>query len=171
MRVAGYEFGDSARFQPGAYTKDPNQVGAHIDLLRKQQKGELEPINVVDDARNPSSPLHSFFEWDDSAAAEAHRLHQARGLIRSVVAVYVSATEPAKRTKAFVHIPEKGAPHYRAADHAMSQAKTRAMVLQRAWRELQEWKRRYKDLKEFADLIPIIDEFGDKLPKAARKAN
>lgn len=169
MRVAGYEFADGARFQAGAHAKDPNSVGQHIDFLRQQQKGELEPVNVVDDARNPNSPLHSFFEWDDGAAAEAHRLHQARGLIRSVVAIYTHEDKPATRTKAFVHVPEKGSPHYRSADHAMSQRDTRALVLQRAWRELQEWKRRYKDLAEFASLVPVIDEIGSKLPRGTRK--
>lgn len=171
MRVAGYEFSEGARFQAGAHTKDPDAVGRHIDFLRQQQKGELEPVNVVDDARNPNSPLHSFFEWDDGAAAELHRLHQARGLIRSVVAIYVTEEEPARRTKAFVHVPEQGSPHYRSADHAMSQRDTRALVLGRAWKELQDWKRRYKDLAEFAAIIPIIDEVGSKLPRGARKGH
>ena len=163
MRVAGFEFSEGARFQAGAHVKDPNAVGQHIDFLRQQQKGELEPIDVLNDARNPNSPLHTFFEWDEGAAAEAYRLNQARGLIRSVVAIYVSDVEPAKRTKAFVHVPEKGTPHYRSTDDAMSRRDTRALVLQKAWRELQGWKQKYRDLTEFAKLIPVIDEIGKKI--------
>ncbi len=166
MRVAGYEFADGSRFQPGA-NADAKAVGEHLEFLRKQFKGELTPKDVVDDARHDNSPLHSFFEWDDSVAAEAHRLSQARGLIRSVVAIYVSEEKPAVRTKAFVHIPEPSAPHYRAADHAMSLEKTRKMVLQRAWQELQSWRQRYKDLKEFSDLFEVIDEVEKNLPKSA----
>src|SRR3990167_767507 len=40
---------------------------------------------VVRDARNPTSPLHVCFEWDDGLAAEAWREQQARTLMRSVV--------------------------------------------------------------------------------------
>lgn len=164
MRIAGFEFSEGARFQPGA-VQDAKSVGEHLELLRKQCKGELTPKDVVDDARHDNSPLHSFFEWDDSVAAEAHRLGQARGLIRAVVAVYVSDDQPAVRQKAYVHIAEPQAPHYRELTHAMSLKKTREMVLQRAWRELQAWKNRYRDLKEFSALVDVIEEVEQKLPK------
>lgn len=170
MRVAGYEFSDGARFQPGAGSDDKaaKTVGKHLEMLRKQCRGELTPKDVVDDARHDNSPLHSYFEWDDSAAAEQYRLKQARGLIRSVVAIYVNDKEPAVRQKAFVHINEGGAPHYRETSHAMSLTKTREMVLQQAWRELQQWRKRYSDLKEFSELVSVIDDLAKTLPKAAR---
>ncbi len=167
MRVAGYEFADGARFQPGA-SDNAAEVGTHLDHLRQHFKGELTPKDVVDDARNPNSPLHSFFEWDDGAAAEQHRLHQARGLIRSVVAIYVQPEQPAQRTRAFVHVPEPGAPHYRSAPDAMGAKRTRDMVLQRAWRDWQAFRAKYKDLKEFAAMFEAADEVQKKLPKAAR---
>lgn len=46
--------------------------------------GTLTPERVVLDARDPNSPLHGEFEWDDSKAAASHRLDQARRLISSV---------------------------------------------------------------------------------------
>lgn len=165
MRVSKYEFSEGARFQPGATkVSDPNTVGQHLDLLRKQCKGELTPGDVVADARNPNSPLHPFFEWDDDDAAEQYRLQQARGLIRAVVAIYVSDDKPAVRQKAYVHVREPGANHYRETTQALSQSKTREMVLKRAWEELISWKRRYKDLTEFAELVDVIDELDKKLP-------
>ena len=167
MRVAGYEFSDGARFQPGA-SDNAGEVGAHLDHLRQHYKGELTPKDVVDDARNPNSPLHSFFDWNDTSAAEQHRLHQARGLIRSVVAIFVDDEKPAQRTKAFIHIPEPGAPHYRSAPDAMSSKKTREMVLQRAWRDWQAFRAKYKHLAEFAALFEAAGEVEKKLPKAAR---
>lgn len=170
MKIAGYEFSDGSRFQAGEHP-EAKEVGEYLELLRKKHKGELTPQDVVDDARNNNSPLHSFFEWSDSAAAERYRLSQARGLIRSVVAIYVRDDKPAVRTKAFVHIPEPGAPHYREAVHAMSATKTRRMVLERAWRELQAWRKRYAELKEFSELIPVIDEVATKLPKAIREGS
>lgn len=164
MKIAGFEFADGARFQPGAKA-DAKAVGGHMEFLRNQCKGELTAQDVLDDARNPNSPLHSFFEWNDSAAAEAHRLAQARGLIRSVVAIYVSDDKPAVRQKAYVHIREAGAPHYREASHAMSQKSTRDMVLKQAWRELKQWRQRYADMKEFAALIDEIDATEGEIAK------
>lgn len=157
MRIGGYEFTDGARFQAGA-KGDAKAVGEHLELLRQQFKGELTPKDVLDDARHDNSPLHTFFEWNDGEAAEAYRLQQARGLIRSVVAIYVREDAPAVRTRAYVHVPEPSAPHYRDAGHAMQQTKTRQMVLTRAWSELAAWRKRYKDLKEFSDLFDVIDE-------------
>jgi hypothetical protein len=165
MRIAGFEFAEGARFQAGAH-KNAAEVGAHLEMLRQQHHGELTPEDVLKDAENSNSPLHSFFEWSDTEAARQHRLAQARGLIRSVVAVYTSDDKPAVRTKAYVHIPEGKTQHYREASHAMSQKKTRDMVLQRAWRELHAWRERYKDLKEFADLIPVVDEIGKKIARS-----
>lgn len=168
MRIGGYEFAEGARFQPGA-PRDPKAVGAHLEMLRQQCKGELTPRDVLDDARHDNSPLHGFFEWDDSAAAEQYRLQQARHLIRAVVAIYVDEDKPATRVRAYVHVPEGETSHYRDTAHAMSQRDTRDAVLRRAWRELQQWRQRYKDLKEFSDLIEVIDETATRLPKTARR--
>lgn len=162
MRIAGYEFSEGARFQAGVKA-DPKAVGEHLELLRIQFKGELTPKDVLDDARHDNSPLHPFFEWSDTAAAEQYRLQQARGLIKSVVAIYVSDDKPAQRMKAYVHIAEPSAPHYRETGHAMSQKKTRDLVLQRAWSEFKQWQKRYKDLKEFSDLFEAAEQVEMKL--------
>ncbi|MGE0290278.1 MAG: hypothetical protein AB7P16_28685 [Bradyrhizobium sp.] len=170
MRVIGYEFAEGVRFQSGAIGT-PNEVGAHLDLLRKQLKGELTAQEVVDDARNPNSPLHSYFEWNDGIAAAQHRLKQARGLIRAVVAIYRDEAvekKPVVRVKAFTHIPEGETSHYRDTAHAMSQKSTRDAVFRSAWRELLQWRQRYHDLTQFAALIEVIDDLGTKLPSSIR---
>lgn len=53
-------------------------------LELERDNGRLAPADVVDAARDPTSPLHSHFTWDDSEAAEKYRLMQARTLIRTV---------------------------------------------------------------------------------------
>lgn len=50
----------------------------------EDRDGRLIPTMVVNDAKDPDSPLHSYFTWDDAEAASQHRLEQARQLIRSV---------------------------------------------------------------------------------------
>ena len=46
--------------------------------------GRLTTDIVLEAATNAESPLHKVFEWDDTAAAHAHRVWQARKLIKSV---------------------------------------------------------------------------------------
>jgi hypothetical protein len=165
MQIAQYEFKPDCRLQPGAKLDSANEVGQHLERLREQYKGELTPADVVKDARNHNSPLHSFFEWNDGEAAEQWRLQQARGLIRAVVAVVVDNQEPAKRIQAFVHVPDPEAPHYRATDHAMSQEKTRDMVLQQAWKEYRSWKKRYEHLEELAELFAAESKVLKRIPQ------
>lgn len=57
-----------------------------VEVVRslESRDGVLTPVAVVDEARNPDSPLHGRFEWDDGVAAEQYRLSQAEVLIRRV---------------------------------------------------------------------------------------
>jgi hypothetical protein len=161
MKIAGFEFIEGARFQAGA-TASANEVGGHLELIRKEKKGEITPNDLVADAEHDNSPLHGFFEWDQGKAAHEHRLDQARRLIRSVVAIYVTDNQPAVRMHAYTHVREGETSHYRETSHALSQKKTRELVLLQAWRELRAWRDRYRHLEAFAKLIPVIEEILDK---------
>jgi len=64
--------------------RETAKVAAELYRIAKEKGGSLQllrPIDVVDEARDESSPLHKHFEWDDTTAAEQHRLWQARQLI------------------------------------------------------------------------------------------
>lgn len=67
--------------------------------------GVVTPARVVDAARDKASVLHEYFEWDDAAAAESHRLDQARALIRSV-RVEVRTGEVSFKSVAYIKDPE-----------------------------------------------------------------
>ena len=62
-------------------------VGGAPDALRELEglhaAGKLTTANVLEIARDPRSPLHKHFEWDDALAAESYRLDQARALVQS----------------------------------------------------------------------------------------
>lgn len=53
-----------------------------LDAVESDIGPRPTPKAVVDHARNPRSPLHSFFCWDDGVAAERYRIIQARELLR-----------------------------------------------------------------------------------------
>jgi hypothetical protein len=56
-------------------------------IQQENKEGLLRAEDVVDTARHPDHPLHRYFDWDDSTAAEQWRLMQARQLIRKVIVV------------------------------------------------------------------------------------
>ena len=62
-------------------------IGKRLDEIAKSLGGEFTAKDVVNDAKNPRSPLHKHFEWDDKIASEKWREHQARVLIGHVVEV------------------------------------------------------------------------------------
>lgn len=53
-------------------------------LALLERNGRLTADDVVEAARDPKSPLHHYFTWDDAQAAHARRIDEARSLIRSV---------------------------------------------------------------------------------------
>jgi hypothetical protein len=152
MKIVGYELKPGARFQSGAVV-DAELIGTALEEITKSVHGELTPPDVVAAARANNHQLHSHFEWDDAVGGEQYRLKQARDLIRCVVAVYRPGNGAPIRSSAFVHIPEAGAAHYRDMSTAMSHKKTRGLILRQAWRELQQWRAKYKDLRELATVF------------------
>lgn len=173
--MAEYKFSATARFRKGARTSAEvaQVVGDHLDLLRQQNDGKLDPVQVVEDARNPNSPLNGYFDWDDSEAARLYRLQQARGLIRSVVAIYRTSPDSGpKSIRAFVSVTtgDDAKPSYVASAVAMSDEDMRAKTLRKAWDEAQRFRQRYAELTEFASLFATIDELEAVLPPVATAA-
>lgn len=94
---------------PEAIEETVLQQDVEARLRRLQDRhGRITPRSVVDDARNPESPLHGFFEWDDSKAAEAYRLDQARALIRGCPVVVTHETVTI-RPQAYLRDPDRAA--------------------------------------------------------------
>ncbi len=50
----------------------------------EDKRGNLDVRYVVAEAADPDTPGYAYFEWDDAIAGQAHRLEQARTLIRKV---------------------------------------------------------------------------------------
>lgn len=74
--------------------------------LREMEKdGRLTPAEVLEEARNPESPLHDQFTWDDTEAAEKYRLGQASRLIVRL-RVNVTVHSVPVRAPVYVRDPE-----------------------------------------------------------------
>ena len=68
-------------------------VRLRLAEIEAENGGRLTPDAVVADAKDPSSPLHPYFEWDVKKAAAAHWIEQARALISSVHVVVRTDTK------------------------------------------------------------------------------
>jgi hypothetical protein len=115
-------------------------VGEHLMALSAKLGRELGAItadDVVEDARNPSSPLHKYFQWDDKIAADNWRRAQARILLSSI-RYRVSEGEPKKIGFINVRVDSVGrsyVPMNLAEHHAglVRQAREGALHGLRAW--------------------------------------
>lgn len=133
------------------------QMGEHLERLRSVN-GYLSPPMVVEDARDPSSPTHNAFEWDDTAAAERYRLEQARYLLRAIVILREPTNGDPKQVRAFVNVREtEGGPIYTSINIAMGDPAMRQAVLQQAWRELEGWRQRYSEYQELSHVFEVIE--------------
>lgn len=163
MEIQSFQFAKGFVFQSGANNADPEMVGRHLEGLRARNDSILTPEIVLDDAKDEASPLHPFFEWDDTEAARKYRLQQAGYVIRSVVAIYKESPtrEP---MRAYVHVRTENAPaRYMETSAALASKPTRDAVLRRAKAELDAWRRRYADLQELAEVVAMIGLIGDRI--------
>lgn len=143
---------------------------------------------VLDDARAPESPLHDYFEWDDSVAAEQWRLTQANQLCRSIHVVYENSDGEEDTLPILVNVrlsygdegqdPWPEAPERRGARQAystisaaVSDEAKHAFLLWRLLSDLRSLQRKYAMLQdeEVLELFQAIDRTREKLLAALRE--
>ena len=120
--------------------------------LSEMRKG-LDPDQVVEFARDPSTATHAHFEWDDTKAAHEHRLKQARVLIRAVVIPNENAGKPA-----FVNVKVEKGPVYRPVSIALREnTQSRADVVAHILSHLIGYRNRNDTLHELQPIWDAID--------------
>lgn len=101
-------------FRPGARVAaglSAQAVGEWMKALREKHGGALTPKIIVDSAAIPTSPAHRQFEWNDQVCGTAHRLWQARMLMRDVEIIEIvhEPTGPREvQVPDLVHAPSSG---------------------------------------------------------------
>lgn len=139
-------------------------VGEHIEDLRAAAGGKLAAADVVADAKLPHSPLHSLFPWNDTEAAQLHRLNVARHLLRSIEVIWEDlGHEKMVAAPMFVNIAspaEDGATSehasYMSLKNALKDPVLRKQVLERALAEADAWATRYERFKELSGIVKAI---------------
>jgi len=120
--------------------------------------GILRPVDIVEDAANPTSPLHTHFTWDDGEAAQRYRLIQAGQLIVRVRVTYTTREDRPVRVAAYqtTGSDSKGATIYERTEDVLSNDQKRAALLEAAIRELRAFELRYRDLVELGVVFEAL---------------
>lgn len=86
-----------------------------IDRLHSlaNERGQLTPSSVVEDAKRNNSPLHDLFQWNTKRAAEIYWLHRARQIIGAVTVV-VTNNQTTIKAPMYVRDPEATGEGYRS---------------------------------------------------------
>lgn len=161
-----YVFREDIEFLPIKAAKGAKAqvMGEALAKIAADNAGRLKPKHVVEAARDPKNALHGFFEWDDKRAADAHRLDQARAIIRIVQEVKPSAASGMVRS--FVSVSDHGRAYRPIADIERSAA-LQAQVLEAAQKDLDTFEKRYRDL---TDVLEHVAEARKKIADR-QKAN
>lgn len=150
-------------------------IRSALIAISERNSGVLSAAHVVDAARDPSSPLHDEFEWDDDVAAEAYRLAQAGALVRRVKLHIVRSVDVGKKvqittTRAFQSRPSQRnrAGGYESIQDILNDEDKRAEMLAQVLRELAAYRKRYDQLVELNDVWRAIDDAHAELPQAGQ---
>lgn len=139
---------------PGLYPVDANVAGNELKRIHKRN-GKLEAKDVVNESRPVNAPLHGCFEWNDQIAAEKFREHQAGAIIRAIVVVKNESKQKEPVTvRAFVNTSEE----YQPIEIVMSNEKMREEMMKSAKREMDVFRKKYKDLEELTPILEAIDQ-------------
>jgi len=133
-----------------------------------QRQGGLRPDVVVEWARkHPHSALHSRFTWDDTKAAHAYRLWQARELITEVEVTYLDG----KVRQVYVSpVEARGRTGYAALVDVMSDHERRDAFLAQALAEYERVGEKYHYLVELAEVRQAVNAARKKLKGRKKRA-
>jgi hypothetical protein len=134
-------------------------AGEFIENLEKKH-GAITPKIILDESRSDKALLHKCFDWNDTTAAEKYRESQAGFIIRNLVVVNVSQSDPTNEevsVRAFVSVTAEENKQYVSINTALADDGMREEVLSSCLSELKAVKVKYGNLKELAAVWAAIE--------------
>jgi hypothetical protein len=142
-------------------------IEAELAKLYKED-GRLTPELLLERAADEGHPLHPFFEWDDSAAAEKYRKIQAYSiLITSKFVCLLSEQRNGERVIVEAiperkFLPESRGGGFKMRNEVLGEKDGRAAFAERKLAELRSWLRSIADIPEMTDLRSKITKIVGK---------
>jgi hypothetical protein len=135
---------------------EAQMVGESLEEIRQAHGGKLNPGDVIDASRDPSAPLHKFFDWDDQSAAENYRKSQARRLIRRVEVVVNTVKQEPLVAPAFVQLRSEGS-GYRSSEKVYTTPRLRESLIAQAKHDWSTYKTKYERITELSEALSTMD--------------
>ncbi len=138
---------------------------AAYELLLQKHEGHISPGILLEAAKDPASPFHTLFEWDDTKAGDNFRLMQAASIIRrwkgSVMRIDQGEQKVVIQTIRRVQSPKgsrkNGQASYETVEQIMSDPAKRSDMVRTVRKELLSYRQRYAELTELAAVWREID--------------
>lgn len=135
-------------------------ISDELESIRRSNNGLLDPVLVVDYARDENTLLHNKFEWDDTVAGDQYRIWQARRIIRLELTV-IGNTKGNGQMRTYVSLiadrrseNERG---YRSLIEVLSDEELKLQLLEEAKADMLLFKRKYRMLVELAEVFEAMD--------------
>lgn len=146
------------------------RYGPALHALEEKLGRRFTPADVVQEARNPKSPLHDHFTWDVSEAAQKRWLQEARLMVNHVRVVVVDQKGKQSACRAFfsVNVTDENKEIRRAyvsVETISLNENFQQQVVARALHEAQSWSQRYSQYQELHRIRVAIQRTAKKLKK------
>lgn len=151
---------------------DPQKIGEALAGIVVEKGGYVNAEDVIAAAAaDRRHYLRQFITWSDKDAAKAHRLNEARAIIRSVEIVEVDAPNDTRR-RAFISLTADRQRSYRPVQIIEADVRLQLAVMQDAIRYLRSFRRRYRQMADICALVEIAEagieaRMGDAAPPPA----
>lgn len=127
-----------------------------LNELYENNGKELTPFDVLEEAKNPDSPLHKYFEWDNDNAAYKFRLIQARELIASVKFRIISKKGEEVPVRVFYNIVENDKQFFKNF-HDIDEGNI-VQLKERFLKEIRILQMKFSVLDEYKEFFKLIEE-------------
>lgn len=156
-------------WRPGySYSVSAETVGKALEGI-EQREGRVTSASFLEYSRPETADTHTMFEWNDSVAAEKYRLRQAASIIGQldVKIQYIGSQEAEQKevqitpVPAFVNVAGKSTKASASFVNVVAAHEDEVLwkqVMRNALGELNAFKRKYANYKEFAKVISAIDD-------------
>jgi hypothetical protein len=153
---------------------EPETISEELAIIQELNGGLINPIQVVEYARNPNTLLHKKFEWEDSVAAEKYRVWQARKIIS--LELIVIKEDINGKMQAFTDVHEEGGRivrafisladdrrsederGYRSVIDVMSDEQLREKMLEEARNDMRLFRRKYESLSALSKVFEAMSQ-------------
>jgi hypothetical protein len=137
-------------------------VERELEKIYKAHKN-ITPELIINEATNRKHPLHDYFEWDDSVAAQKFRKVQAYSLIMASKFVVqlvedgkVKAPHVAERGKVRKLVSAFRGEGFKMRNEALADAEMKAAIIETKKGVLRSWCQSTIDIEELQPLRKII---------------